>query len=784
MIQDSRKRNIRTRNKKVKGLDIIHLPTPYYHPDPPKKIKIVHTMSDVGRSPVSSELEGANRGFTPVNPRAKINITPEKPVASSKSKANAGSSVQVGKSDQVKAKANGVWNAMHDSKAMKSTAKAIQPNQVNANVKDVTKPTAGNKAKANAKAMQPLKKKAKSNPFIMTEAKAPSKHKSRPKVESPSSEPGDESESEDPATSELQMKDITNRNKTTVAKLVQELASRQLPTKGNRGDVTARFMLYELGLDTTGTDEHMHTYCKELLQASMTRLKDTLQVLKQNSVGTNKPELVGRILKATYPEEDDSDDEEDVEDSSSEGEGESDQEISEGSATPSTSPDNVANGKKRARSVVEDSDNEDANHKRQKVDVSDDESKDISCRQPKVEKKKPRIHDITKVDPKTKFEPHGTSGVSKAETPQDDKKKRRRPAEEEDNVELKQKKHGKPEHGNAEVQQAKKVKFIDPQPKPRDKDRTSAAEIGRAVREKSISSTHKPKPKKSKDKEDNHFVFNSLLDSRTLFENTLVPADVLSCALRVLTRMGTVKDINVVHDFRHPLPLFKLYRDGKHRPNAKKCPRVYLLAQEFYQEREEELLMEILEAEKKEDEEKAKEMAEKKEEDDQEMGDGEAKDQDKMAEDEDDEEFDEDKETEDQQPDQEMSDDDEEDTNIDDLIIAAPVDGAMGEDVAEVYQQAEIAAYYEDIQNEQDEADDLRGKSLHASEVAYLASIPEGIAHEPYYDGLWDPESDEEGSKKEKMQFREKEITLMKIKKVEVGSETFKKVRWSHDGKW
>ena len=770
MIQDSHKKNIRTRNKKVKGLDIIHLPTPYYHPDPRKKIKIVHTMSDVGRSPVSSELEGADRGFTPVNPRAKINITPEKPVASSKSKANAGSSVQVGKSDQVKAKANGVWNAMHDSKAMKSTAKAIQPNQVKANMKDVAKPTAGNKAKANAKALPPLKKKAKSNPFIMTEAKAPSKHKSKPKVQSPSSEPGDESESEDPATSELQMKDITNRNKTTVAKLVQELASRQLPTKGNRGDVTARFMLYELGLDTTGTDEQMHTYCKELLQASMTRLKDTLQELQQNSVGTNKPELVGRILKATYPEEDDSDDEEDDEDPSSEGEDESDHEGSKGVATPSTSPDNVANGKKRARSVIEDSD-DDAKSKRQKVDASDDESEDISSGQPKVEKKKPRIHDTTKVDPKTKFEPHGKSGVSKAETPQDDKKKRRRPAEEEDNVDLKQKKHGKPEHGNAEVQQAKKVKFTDAQPKPREKDRTSAAEIGRAVREKSISSTHKPKQKKSKDKEDNHFVFNSLLDSRTLFENTLVPADVLSCALRVLTRMGTVKDINVVHDFRHPLPLFKLYRDGKHRPNAKKCPRVYLLAQEFYQEREEELLMEILEAEKKEDEEKAKEMAEKKEEDDQEM-----------AEDEDDVEFDEDM---DEQPDQVMSDDDgEEGTDIDDLILAPPFDGAIGEDVAKVYQVAEIAAHYEDVQQEQDEADDLRGKSLHTSEISYLATIPEGTTHESYYDDLWEPESDGEGSKKEKMQFREKEIAVMKIAKVEVGSEKFKKVRWSHDGKW
>ena len=782
MIQDSRKRKIRSRTRKVKGLDIIHLPTPYYHPESPKRIKTVHTMSDVGRSPVSSELEGAVRGFTPVNPRAKINITPEKPVASSNSKAKAGSSVQVGKSDQVKDKAKGVWNAMHDSKAMKSTTKAIQPNQVKTKEKDVTKPTAGIKPKANAKAMPPLKKKAMSNPFIMTEAKAPSKHKSRPKVESPGSDSGDESESEDPATSELQMKDITNRNKTTVAKLVQSLASRQLPTKGNRGDVTARFMLYELGLDTTGTDEQMHKYCKELLQASMTRLKDTLQELKQNSVGTNKPELVGRILKATYPEEDDSDDEEDEEDPSNKKEYESDQEGSKGSATPSNPPENVATGKKRARSVVEDSDSEDAKHKRQKVDASDDESEDISCDQPKVEKKKPRIPDITKVDPSTKFEPHVKSVVSKAKNLQDDKKKRRRPAEEEDNVGLEQK-HGKPNHGNPEVQQAKKVKFTDAKPKPRDKDRTSAAEIGRAVRANSISSTHKPKPKKSKDKEDNHFVFNSLLDSRTLFENTLVTADVLSCTLRVLTGMGTMKDINVVHDFRNPLPLFKLYRDGKLRPNAKKCPRVYLLAQEFYQEREESLAMEILEAERKEDEEKAKEMAEKQGEDDQEMSDGGEKDE-EPAEDDDEEEFDEDKEAGDQQPDQEMSDDDEEDTNIDDLIMAPPVGGAKGEDVADVYQQAEITAYYEDIKNEQDEADDLRGKSLHTSEVAYLASIPEGIAHEPYYDGLWEPESDEEHCKEQKLKLRKEEIALMKMAKVEVGSMKFKKVRWSHDGKW
>ena len=798
MIQDSRKKNIRS--KKVKGLDTIHLPRPYHYDQNPqssqssqRKIKIVHTMSDVGKSPVSNVLEGTERGFTPVNPGRKINITEEKPVAASKSKAKAESTVQEGKSDKAKAKAEKVWSAMNDSKAEeKKTAKAINADK--AEDKGVTKAKQDTKTKAAPKALPPLKPKPKANPFIMTEAKTASskssKAKPKPQVKAPSPESGDESESEGPATkvgssADLQIKDITNRNKTTVARLNQALSDRGLPIGGNRHDVTARFFLYELGLDTTGGNKEMQQYCNLLLQTGMSRLKESLVDLGLPSVGTNKPALVERILMHSYPNRES--DEEDEENSSSEEESESDREGPETSATDSTFPDNVANGKKRARADWDDSEDEEAKSKRQKVDASDDESEE-----PKV--KKPSVHGKTKLNPATNevsSKPHEMGGVSKAIIPRDDKKKRRRPAEEEeDNAAPKQKedkgaskqqKQAKSD-GNPEVQQAKKLKLT-VKPK-KDKDHISAAEIGRAVRAKPNPSTIKPKSKKkSKDEDQNHFLFNEVWNSRNLFENVSVPSDVLTAALKVLLGNANIKDINVVHDFRHPLPLFKLYREGKHKPNTKKCPRSFIAAQEFYQEREEELTMEIREREIKEDEEKAKEKAKENGEVDSEMSDD----------GEDDEGFD-DEEAEDDQRDQEMSDAGEEGQEVDDLMMAPPVNEASNGagpatdskegDVAKVYQQAEIAAHNEDVQDEQDEFDDLRGKSLHAWEDSYLASIPEGTTLESYYENLWEPASDEEGSKEKKLQMRKEEIALMKMAKVEAGSEEFKKVRLSHGGKW
>lgn len=755
MIHESRTRKLITR--KVKGIDIIHLPQSYYHPDlnlTEKKIKIVHTMSNVARNPVGSELEGANRGFTPVNPGGKMQISPKMPVPSSKSKAKAESSVKVTQPDKTKAKAKGVMDAMHDSKVKKeSSVKAIQPVNIKAKNKDATKVLPAVKAKSETKPTPSVKAKAKAktNPFILGEAKAPSKSKAKPKVKSASPQSDNDSESEDPAPngdepSDLQMKDITNRNKTTVSRLVEALSTRGLATKGNRADVTARFILYELDLDKTGSDKEMHAYCKELLQASMTRLKEILLELKQSCVGTNKPVLIGRILETTYQAEEDSNDE-DGEESSSEEEVESDQDGPKKLATPSTStsPDNLKNGKKRARAVDQDSDDEDVKPKRQKAVGFDDENDDPSCGQPTV--KNPAILV--------------------------DKKKRRRSDEKAvDNTV--QKKHGKSVFRDPEEQQTKKVKLTEPKSKP--KDRTSAAEVGRAVRAKPNPSTTKPKSKKKSKDNDNHFTFNSVLDSRTLFENVPVPPNVLDSALRVLTGLGTFKDINVVHDFRHPAPLFKLYREGKYRPNAKKCPKTFLAAQEFYQEREEGLALTIRTAEIKEDEEKAKVIVKEKEKDDQEMS------EETTAEDDDEEEFDEDK---DEQPDQEMTDDDDDDDDdIDDLIMAESCAANSSDDLAKVYQQAEISTYYEEVQKEQDEADDLRGKSLHASEISYLASIPEGTTLDAYYANLWDPSADDEFSKEQKMNLRKEEITLMKIAKVEVGSEKFRRVRWSHDGKW
>lgn len=742
MIHESRTRKLTTR--KVKGIDIIHLPQQYYHPDlnqTEKKIKIVHTMSNVARNPVGSELEGANRGFTPVNPGGKIQISPKMPVPSSKSKAKAESSIKVTQpNDKPKAK-------------KESTAKVIQPDHIKAKAKDVTKALPAVKAKSNIKTTPTVKAKPKSNPFILGEAKAPSKTKPKPKIKAPSSD--NESESEDPApngdeAAELQMKDITNRNKTTVSRLVEALSTRGLATKGNRADVTARFILYELDLDTTGSDKEKHAYCKELLQASMTRLKEILLELKQSCVGTNKPVLIGRILETTYQAEEVDSDDEDGEKSLSEDEVESDQEGPKKLATPSTStsPDNLKNGKKRARAVDQDSDDEDVKPKRQKAVAFDDENDDLSCGQPTV--KNPAIHV--------------------------DKKKRRRSDEEAvDNIV--QKKHGKSVLRDPEEQQTKKVKLTEPKSKP--KDRTSAAEIGRAVRAKPNPSTTKPKSKKKSKDNDNHFTFNSVLDSRTLFENVPVPPNVLDSALRVLTGLGTYKDINVVHDFRHPAPLFKLYREGKYRPNAKKCPKTFLAAQEFYQEREEGLALTIRTAEIKEDEENAKVMAKEKGEGDQEMS------EETTAEDDDEEEFDEDN---NEQRDQEMSDDDDDD-DIDDLIMnpladESPAADSNADDLAKIYQQAEIKTYYEEVQNEQDEADDLRAKSLHASEISYLASVPEGTTLDAYYANLWDPSADDEFSKEQKMDLRNQEIAMMKLAKVEVGSEVFRKARWSHDGKW
>ena len=731
-------KNIITRN--FKGINTNNLPQLNYHPHPrphlsKTNIKIKRTMSDASSSPVSSQPEGMDRGFTPVNPAPKINITPEQPTVSSKSKTKEESSVQVAQPGKMKSK--GVEKDMHTTKTKKeSTGKTIQPDKVKAKAKDTTQASSSVELKSEKKSKLSLKPKMKSNPFIMTEAKAASKPKPKPKMKSPSPESGNNSGSEDPAPAdekdvELQMKDITNRNKTTVAKLVQALSTRGLPTSGNRADVTGRFILYELGLDTTGSDKQMHAYCKELLQASMTGLKETLAELKQNCVGTNKPELVGRILKATYEDDEESDDGE--EESSSEAEDKANEQASKSLATPSTSPDSVANGKKRARAVEEDSGEHDATPKRRKVVTFEDEIEEPSSSQRKVKKS-------------------STNG---------DKMKKRQRSEESD-------------RGSPEGQQSKKVKLTESKPKPQDKNRVSAAEIGREVRAKPNPSTIKPKSKKSK-KDDNHFTFNDVLDSRIIFENAQVPANVLSCALKVLTGLGTIKDVNCVHDFRHDhgLPLFKLYREGKYKPNTKQCPKEYLAAQEFYQEREEELVLTIREAEIKEDEENAEQMA---------------REQGKMMEDEEEETEDEDELgfEDDEQPHQGMSD---EDNAIDDLMTAFALEESSatdsnGENLAKIYQHAQIAAYYEGLQKDLDDADELRGKSLHASEISYLASIPQGTTIGMYYNNLWEPESDEECTQEEKMEMRKEEISYMKMTKVQVGSEEFRKIRLSHDGKW
>ena len=127
---------------------------------------------------------------------------------------------------------------------------------------------------------------------------------------------------------------------------------------------------------------------------------------------------------------------------------------------------------------------------------------------------------------------------------------------------------------------------------------------------------------------------------------------------------------------------------------------------------------------------------------------------------------------------------DDEEPDMEDLIMAGGDDACDDEETAKIYRHAQIVAYYEEVQKEIDEADDLRIKSLHPYEIAFLASIPEDITLESYYSNLWIPKSDEEGSKEQKLRLREEEMALMKLGKVVVGSETFKKIRWSHDGKW
>ena len=612
-----RNSNVNISDKKVKDLDIIHLPQSWYNQDRSRNTKIVHTMSDLGRSPNNSELEGTNGGFTPLNPKSSIHITTQKPVPSSKSKAKAESTVKVvqeGKKDKAE-----IWGAMHDAKTVQD--------QVKAKAKDAPQPSSS-KAKATTKATPPLKPKLKENPFVLTEAepayKFKSKPKHKPKAESPNPESGDEAESDDAASAEdsehdINMKDLTNRNKTTVTKIVQALAYRQLATKGNRFEVTARFMLHELGLDAVGDDPEMQKYCIELLQSSMTRLKDILKDLEQNCVGTNKPSLVARILKATY--DDNGGDEED--ESSS---GESHKKASKTLATPPASPDDVNQGKKRARAV---DDEHGVSTKRQKTVASDDDNKK--------------------------------------------------------------------------------------------EDRVSAAEIGRAVRN---TSTRRPKSK-SKD-EDNYFTFNSILDSRILFEGIHVPAHILDSALRVLTGCGGLQDAIFVHDFRHRLPLYKLYREGKYKESARKCPEIFLVAQEFYEEREDDL-EEAIKAAKKDGEEKKKEkeMAKKGKGHEEEPADQEMTDEEDSMEE---GEIDENEAEKDE--DEVMSDASDED--IDDLIMAPPRNEATattnGEDQAKLYQKAEITTSYDEAEREKDEADDLRGKSLHPMSLASSPRSPKAPA--------------------------------------------------------
>lgn len=256
---------------KVKNLDIIHLREPTYLP---KNIKLVHTKTQVARNPCNNLMEGSK--FTPVNtPKA-----PEAPKSPTSVEQVTSSTVA-----RPKKAATEAWN----SEVPSTPNVAIKPRKV-------TKASISQEAASSSTPIEPNAASKSSSPEDSEASIGLVQPEAGPNPTSP--------QDSGSSIGNIMFTDLTNRNKTSVESLHQALSDRNLEVRGNREANTARLLLYHIGLDLDGTNTALQTRTYELLKTKMPALKVLLTRLNaalnpnDSAKGTNKPEMVERVLKA------------------------------------------------------------------------------------------------------------------------------------------------------------------------------------------------------------------------------------------------------------------------------------------------------------------------------------------------------------------------------------------------------------------------------------------------------------------------------------------------------
>ena len=80
------------------------------------------------------------------------------------------------------------------------------------------------------------------------------------------------------------------------------------------------------------------------------------------------------------------------------------------------------------------------------------------------------------------------------------------------------------------------------------------------------------------------FVFNGILDTKILFEDSIVPPEILNATCRILTGCGVMDDVNMVHQYRLGLRKYQKSHEHDHDPQ-KKGWRKWWAVQTFWESR-------------------------------------------------------------------------------------------------------------------------------------------------------------------------------------------------------
>ncbi|KAG7001487.1 allantoate permease [Physcia stellaris] len=230
------------------------------------------------------------------------------------------------------------------------------------------------------------------------------------------------------------------------------------------------------------------------------------------------------------------------------------------------------------------------------------------------------------------------------------------------------------------------------------------------------------------------FIYNGILDTKILFEDTVVPPEVLNATCRIMTGCGIMDDVNMVHQYRLGLRKYQKSHEHDHDPQ-KKGWRKWWAVQTFWESRVSDIEVSAT-SDGQSDADSPRF----------DVGNGNSKMQPKFD-------------------------------NVDDEILYDCTEGATTGD--------DLAAYNQRIKERDDLARNAQ-KKLRKEESELLDDVPrlESLSLDAYYTQLWKPQTDEEMSKEEKLRLREEEKAIMELLGIKVASEAFREIRRSHDGRW